>query len=55
MPSDQLPPQELPPVKSPGYALVPRELPYEAPHELPPALPEKDEVYEMHVTPVPRM
>lgn len=45
MPSDRQPPQELPPVKSPGYVRVPYELPQETLHEvyeLPPALPEKE-------------
>ena len=45
MPSDRQPPQELPPVRSPGYVHVPCELPQEALHELyelPPALPEKE-------------
>ena len=40
MPSDWQPPQELPLVRSPGYAPVLHELPQEAAHELPPALPE---------------
>ena len=45
MPSDRQPPQELPPVKSPGYVPVAHELPQTALHELyelPPALPEKE-------------
>ena len=55
MPSDRQPPQELALLKSPGYDFMPLELPPdEAPHELPPAPPEKDEVYEMHASPVPR-
>ena len=56
MPSGQQPqPQELALVKSPGYEFMPRELPDEAPHELPPALPEKDEIYELHATSVSRI
>ena len=55
MPSDQQPPQELPLVKSPGYALGPHELLQEAAQELPPALPEKDEVHEMLATSGSRM
>ena len=41
MPSDRQPPQELPPVKSPGYVHVPQEARHEL-YALPPTLPERE-------------